>query len=213
VRLCEEAGAEVLAGEVDIRDLEAVSAFATEARAKFGKLDVLLGGAGIFTAGPVAHMDPKVWAEMIEVNLTGTWNTVRAVVPAMEERGYGRVVLTASAGAVIAMPETGHYCAAKHGVLGMAKALAQEVGKAGITVNVICPTAVLTPMIDNDEWYAMLGATSLEEAGEVMSGISPMGVPWVQPADVTAYALFLASEEARYISGAPHLIDMAMTAS
>jgi len=212
VRTCEGHGAKVISAEVDVRDYEGVCAFADRTRSEFGRIDVLLVTHGIYTSGYLGEIEPSLWNEMIDINLTGVWHVCRAIVPSMEAQEYGRVVITASAGAVITMPTAGAYCAAKHGVAGMAKTLALEVAKKNVTVNVVAPTSVRTPMIENQAHYESFGAHDADSAREAMAAFMPTGLPWIEPEDATAMNLYLASDEARFVTGAIFLIDMGVTA-
>jgi SDR family mycofactocin-dependent oxidoreductase len=215
VRLCEAAGASVLSARVDVRDYQQVSGFADRTLEAFGQIDVLVANAGIFTFGKLTEMPAPQFDDMIDTNLKGVWHAVKAVVPAMEKRRYGRVVIIGSAGSVIGYPNVGHYCAAKHAVLGMTKSLALEQAANGITVTCVCPTSVNTTMIDNEAAFAMLSPhdPSREGALTVLRSMNALGVPWIEPADVTSIVLYLASEEARYITGVEIKVDLGQSAS
>ena len=215
VRLCEEAGARVLSARVDVRDYEQVSGFADRTLEAFGQIDVLVANAGIFTFGKLTEMPAQQFDDMIDTNLKGVWHAVKSVVPAMEKRRYGRVVIIGSTGSVIGYPNVGHYCAAKHAVLGMTKSLALEQAANGVTVTCVCPTSVSTTMIDNEAAFAMLSPRDPRREGAlaVLQSMNAFGVPWIQPADVTGVVLYLASEEARYVTGVEIKVDLGQTAS
>lgn len=212
--LCEAEGAEVLTGQVDVRDYEQLDSFAQQARERFGKLDILIANAGIFAFGTLAELTATQFGDMIDTNLKGVWHAMKAVVPGMAENGYGRVVVTGSMASLIGAPNVGHYVAAKHGVLGLTKSLALEHATDGVTVNCVCPGCVHTTMLENEATYELMSPDNptREGAMQVMTSMNPQGEPWLEPEDVTHLVLFLASEEARYITGAEHKIDMGATA-
>ncbi|MGH3518204.1 MAG: mycofactocin-coupled SDR family oxidoreductase [Haloechinothrix sp.] len=141
VRLVEELDQRCVAVTADVRDRGQVEAFAEQARTELGRIDFCLANAGIFTFSTVAEMDERTWSEVIDTNLTGVFHAMRAVVPAMIEQGYGRIVATSSMAGKLGFANVAHYCAAKWGVIGLVKSLAQEVGAHGITVNAVCPPA------------------------------------------------------------------------
>lgn len=204
VRLVEKQGRRCLARKADVRNLDELVAVADEAVREFGKIDILLANAGIMTAAPVAEMSPEVWGETIDINLTGVFNSFRAVLPHMIKAGYGRVVATSSGGGHIGFNNLGHYCAAKWGVIGLVKSAALEVIKNGITINAVCPTNVHTDMIMNDACKKLFlpdVENPTEEQIREAYVINPMGVPWIEPIDVSRTILFLVSPEAKYITG------------
>jgi NAD(P)-dependent dehydrogenase (short-subunit alcohol dehydrogenase family) len=150
VSLISRAGSTGLAVRADVRDAAAVAAVAAVAIAGFGRIDVLVANAGIVSTGRLWELSDEAWAEMIGTNLTGVFHALRAVVPHMRERGYGRIVVISSQGGRAGLPGISHYSAAKWGVIGLAKSLALEVAAEGITVNVVAPTTVRTPMVVNE---------------------------------------------------------------
>lgn len=204
VRLVETYGGKAYARRLDVRDLDGLIAFADEVVERFGKIDILLANAGIMTAVPVAEMSGDVWAETIDINLTGVFNSFRAVLPHMLKAGYGRVVATSSGGGHIGFNNLSHYCAAKWGVIGLVKSAALEVAGNGVTVNAVTPTNVNTAMIRNEACEALFlpGIENpSQEQIEKAYVINPMGVPWIEPVDVSRTIAFLASPEAKYITG------------
>jgi (+)-trans-carveol dehydrogenase len=162
-------------------------------------------------------MTEQQWSEMIDVNLTGVFNTVRAALPSMVERGHGgSLVLTSSTAGLRAYPNTAHYTAAKHGVIGLMKVLAQECGPHGIRVNAVCPTTVRTPLVINDATFELF-APDKENPGEddvrgAFEGLNILpGVAWIEPSDVSDAVVFLCSDAAKYITGAALPIDAGNT--
>ena len=155
VRLIEAEGRKALSRVVDIRDDAAVRALVADAVEQFGRLDVLVANAGVLSWGRLWELSDEQWNTVIDVNLTGTWRTLRAVIPAMIEAGNGgSIVIVSSAGGIKATPGNGHYAASKHGLTALTNTLAIELGEYSIRVNSIHPYSIATPMIEND---AMLG--------------------------------------------------------
>ncbi len=152
VRLVKDRGVSVLGVRADVRDLAALERAHRLAIDEFGKIDVLVANAGVGSFGPALEISEQQWQDVIDVDLTGVWKTVRAVAPAMVERGEGgSVILTSSVAGLVAFLNLAHYTAAKHGVVGLMRALAAEFAPHRIRVNSIHPTTVDTPMVDNVE--------------------------------------------------------------
>ena len=146
----------IIASEVDIRDLGALTAAVDEGVGELGRLDIVLANAGISTPASTLEMDELVWDEMIEINLTGQWKTIRAAVPHIIAGGRGgSVVITSSLAAIYANPNTAHYSAAKAGLVMLMKVLAKELAPHSIRVNTIHPTTVATDMILNEPTYRL----------------------------------------------------------
>ncbi len=187
-----DCGREVLGVPVDVRDTQAVSGFVAAAVDKFGQIDVLVNNAGINKLSPVWEMDDETWRMVIDVCLTGTFNCTRAALPHMIERKSGAIVNIASVVGWVA-PDDGeaHYAAAKAGVMGFTRAVAAEVGRHGIRCNAIAPGLVynefLSRIYPQQFFDAWVRRTPLGRAGE--------------PADIADLALFLASDQSRYITG------------
>jgi SDR family mycofactocin-dependent oxidoreductase len=140
-------GRDVLSREVDIRDLAALQQVVADGVAQFGRLDILVANAGVLSWNRLWEMSEEQWDTVIDVNLNGTWRTIRAAVPAMIEAGNaGSIIIVSSSTGIKATPGNGHYSASKHGLVGLTNALALEVGEYGIRVNSIHPYAVNTPM-------------------------------------------------------------------
>jgi NAD(P)-dependent dehydrogenase (short-subunit alcohol dehydrogenase family) len=149
---------------------------------------------------------------MIDINLTGQWNTCRASIPIIQAAGRGgSVVIVSSVAGLRGYPYVGHYVAAKHGLVGIMRTLANELGAEGIRVNTVHPTNVDTPMIMHEGIYKMfrpdLESPTVEDFAEAAKSMQIMDIPWVDPEDITSAALFLASDESRYITGIALPID------
>jgi SDR family mycofactocin-dependent oxidoreductase len=149
VRAVEAEGRKVLAREADIRDDASLRQLVSDAVEQFGRLDILVANAGVLGWGRIWELTDEQWDAIIGVNLSGTWRTLRAVIPAMIEAGNGgSIVVVSSVAGLKATPGNGHYSAAKHGLVGLTNALAIELGEFGIRVNSIHPYSVDTPMIE-----------------------------------------------------------------
>jgi len=206
VRLVEAEGRRALAARADVRSSAEVRAAVDGFLAEFGRIDVLVVNAGICTFGPIESMEDELWQTMIDVNLTGAFNSIRAVVPSMIEAGFGRVVATSSMAGRAGWENIGHYAASKWGLIGMVKSLALEVADRGITANVICPSSVNTPMMHNESSYRLfrpdLEDPTMEDALPAFQSINVLPVPYAETDDISDSVLFLASDEAKYITGA-----------
>jgi len=149
VRAVEATGRKVLAREADVRDLAALQQVVRDGVEQFGRLDILVANAGVLSWGRLFEMSEEQWSTVIDVNLNGTWKTVRAVVPAMIEAGNGgSIIIVSSSAGLKATPGNGHYAASKQALVALTNTLALEVGEFGIRVNSIHPYSVDTPMIE-----------------------------------------------------------------
>lgn len=206
VRIVESYGRKCVSAVVDVRDARQVDEFVDQVREQFGRIDIALANAGIFTFSPVAEMSDATWNETIDTNLTGTFNTLRAVARVMQQQGgMGRIVATASMAGKAGYETCGHYCASKWAVIGLVKSLALELASTEITVNAVCPTTVDTPMIHSDAAYKLFVPDAQNPTRDdvipAFASINPMPVPWIDVKDVSAAIAFLCSPEARYITG------------
>jgi SDR family mycofactocin-dependent oxidoreductase len=203
----------IVTAEVDVRDYDALQAAVDSGVEQLGRLDIIVANAGIGTIGKKLHKIPEnIWQDMIDVNLSGVWKTVKAGVPHLIAGGRGgSIVLTGSVGSHKALAYTGHYIAAKHGVMGLMRSFAVELGQHSIRVNAVHPSQVNTPMTMNDLTFRLF-RPDLENPGpEDFAPFSQMThtlpVPWVEPIDISNAVLFLASDEARYITGVSLPVD------
>ena len=206
VRQVEAIGRRALGVVADVRDFDQVSSAVARGIDEFGRIDILLAQAGICTFGRIAEMDPQLWHEMIDTNLTGVFNAIRAALPGMVAQGYGRIIATSSMAGRAGWENIGHYAASKWGIIGLVKSVALEVAANGITANVICPSAVNTPMMLNRPSYQLFRPDivdpTLDDALGAFTGVNVIPVPFVEPSEISAAVAFLASDEAAMISGA-----------
>lgn len=214
VRACEAEGATVVHGQVDVRDYGQVEAFAQRALAELGRIDVTVANAGIFGHKPIAEMAPETFGDMIDTNLKGVFHAIRATLPGMIEREYGRIIATGSVCSVMGVPNVGHYVAAKHGLAGLIKSVAKEVAPHGITANYVVPNGVGTKMIRNEPTYNLMSPDDPTEEASLPAFIemNPIPIPWIEPEDVSKMVLFLASDDARYTTGSALKVDLGATA-
>ncbi len=211
--MVKNAGGRVVTAEVDVRDYDALRAAVDSGVEQLGRLDVIIANAGIgTTAGKLHKTDEALWQEMIDVNLSGVWKTVKAGVPHVLAGGRGgSIILTSSVAGHKAYPHTGHYVAAKHGVIGLMRSFAVELGQRMIRVNAVLPTHVNTPLLMNEATYRAF-RPELENPGPddlapVCQSFHYLPIPWVTAEDISNAVLFLASDEARYITGVALPID------
>lgn len=215
VRQVEALGRRCIGVRADVRATDELSATVSRTLDELGGIDILVANAGICGFGPFCEIDDAMWDDMIATNLTGVFKTMRAVVPTMVERGGGRIIATASMGGKMGNPNLAHYVAAKWGVIGLVKTLALEVADKGITVNAICPATVDTAMVHNDALYGLFAPDieqpTRQDVEPRYTAMNPIPAPWTPAEDIAAAALYLASDEARFVSGTT--LDVCMGAS
>jgi (+)-trans-carveol dehydrogenase len=213
VNLVEKCGQRILARQADVRDQGALDQLVVDGIAEFGHIDIVAANAGISQRGrPVWEMTEEQWQTVIDVNLTGVWHTIKAAVPAMVEAGNGgSIVLTASSTSIKARQNLGAYVSAKHGLTGLMRTLALELAQHDIRVNTVNPTSVPTQMLLSDRVYKLfrpdLENPTVDDAMDGFKSLQAMPIPWVEPVDVSNAVLWLASDEARYVTGVVLPID------
>ncbi|HZZ47019.1 MAG TPA: mycofactocin-coupled SDR family oxidoreductase [Pseudonocardia sp.] len=205
-KLVEDLDRRFLAREADVRDSAAMASVVQDAIAEFGHIDIICANAGIASFAPVWEITDEVWDEMIDINLTGVWKSIKAAIPQMIEQGTGgSIIITSSTAGITGFNNLGHYVAAKHGVVGLAKVLAIELAPHSIRCNTVHPTTCDTPMIDNEAVRSLflpgVDKPTKDDAKELMKAMNALPVPWVEAVDISNAVLFLASDEARYVTG------------
>src|SRR6202048_4992963 len=203
----------IYTAEVDVRDYAALKAAVDTGVEQLGRLDIIVANAGIGNGGATLDKtSEKDWTDMIDVNLSGVWKTVKAGVPHILAGGRGgSIILTSSVGGLKAYPHTGHYVAAKHGVVGLMRTFAVELGAQSIRVHSVHPTHVNTPLLMNETTFRLF-RPDLENPGPddmapICQLFHTLPIPWVEPQDVSNAVLFFASDEARYVTGDTLPID------
>ncbi|MFP1153647.1 mycofactocin-coupled SDR family oxidoreductase [Mycobacterium sherrisii] len=209
-------GARIHAEIVDVRDLDGVQAATDRGVQQLGRLDVVCATAGITSRAMALDLTEDAWRTMLDVNLTGVWHTCRAGAPHLITRGSGAIVLTCSIAGLRGLVGVAHYTAAKHGVVGLMHSLAKELAPHNIRVNCVHPTNVDTPLIQNDAVRRAFRpdldrAPTRTEFAEAARRMNLLAVPWIEPVDVANAALFLASNEARYITAVTLPVDAGAT--
>jgi SDR family mycofactocin-dependent oxidoreductase len=214
VRQVEALDRRIVASVADVRDSAALKTAVDEGVAQLGRLDIVLANAGIATFAPVEELTDDMWDEMIAVNLTGVFKTVRAAVPHIKAGGRGgAIVLTSSTAGIKGLANLAHYVAAKHGVVGLVKTMANEFATDMIRVNSVHPTSVNTDMIHNEETYGLFrpdkpkSEVTREEAGESFKTMNALPIEWVEPVDISNAILFLVSDDGRYVTGVQLPVD------
>jgi (+)-trans-carveol dehydrogenase len=204
-------GVRALAVTADVRDGEAMSRAVAQAVNTLGGLDIVVAAAGIDSWAPAWELSQEQWDAMIGVNLTGVWQTAKAAAPALIARGGGSIVFIGSVLSHRANRDFAHYAAAKHGVLGLVRGFGLELAPHSVRVNSVDPTVVNTAMVMNQAYHdRMIGHSNatMEEVREHYRRWNKMPQPWIEPIDVANAVLFLASDEARFITGVSLPVDL-----
>jgi len=217
VRLVEKTGRRCLPFQADVRSTEQIESAVKSAISELGTIDILVANAGICSFGRFWEITDEMWDDMIAIDLSGAFKSMRAVVPHMISRGHGRIIATSSMAGRRGTSNLAHYVAAKWGVIGLVKTLALEVATHGITVNAVCPATVDTPMVHNPAFYTLfcpdMTEPSREEVAPRYAAMNPIPQPWLNPSDVADAVVFLASDDAKYISGSTIDVDLGSTAT
>lgn len=200
---CASAGGECLTHAGDVRDAGAIKGAVDRALGAWGSIDILFNNAGICAYGLAHELSEEDWDAMIDINLKGCWLVAKHVIPSMIARRSGVIINNSSIAGLRGMARLSHYAASKWGVAGLTKSWAIELAPHNIRVNSIHPTGVNTPM--NDGLAALEGSTPAEIAERSAGNLLP--VPWIETQDVAEAVLFLASDRARYVTGAQFVID------
>ncbi|KAA0927931.1 mycofactocin-coupled SDR family oxidoreductase [Rhodococcus sp. IEGM 1401] len=206
----------IVATKADVRDSAALRKAVDDGVAELGRLDIVLGNAGVFEIAPALDITDDAWQNMIDVNLTGVWNTCKVALPHLIAGGRGgSIVLTSSTAGLKGTPNTVHYTATKHGVVGIMRTLANEFGQHSIRVNTVHPTGVDTVMIQNPKTWGLFAPDdpnpSREKSAPIFQTTNTLPVPWIEAIDISNAIAFLVSDDARYITGATLPVDAGYT--
>jgi (+)-trans-carveol dehydrogenase len=204
----------IVAAQADVRDWASLKNAVDDGVIELGRLDIVSANAGIFSSGTLEELTDEAWNDMIAVNLTGVWHTIKATAPHIRaSRRGGSIILTSSTAGLRGMEHIGHYVAAKHGVVGIMRTAALELAKDSIRVNSVHPTSVNTDMIHNAATYQLF-APELPESertkdvlGTRFQATNVLPVPWVESVDISNAVLWLASDESRYVTGLELKVD------
>jgi len=200
----------IVASQADVRDSGGLTAALDDGVARLGRLDIVVANAGIVRFGTVEELTEQAWRDVIDVNLTGVWHTVKAAIPRLRAAGGGSIIIIGTG--LKGKPNLGHYAAAKHGLVGLMQSLANELAPDMVRVNTVHPSAVDNDMIHNQLLYHQLlpdhqGDITRQEIEPVFQTLNALPVPWVESVDISNAVLFLASDEARYITGVTLPVD------
>ncbi|WP_236787739.1 mycofactocin-coupled SDR family oxidoreductase [Amycolatopsis sp. GM8] len=211
-RLVEKAGGRVHTFQGDVRDFAALKAGLDEGVAALGGLDIVVGNAGMWSYGLVEEIPLEAWNTILDINLTGVWHTVRAAVPHLKAGGKGgSIILTSSVAGLKAYAHCSPYVAAKHGVVGLMRTAAVELGEFSIRVNTVNPSNVRTDLIHNETTYHLfapdLENPTWEQVAPRFQGMHLLPSPDVLPEDVANAVLFLASDESKRTTGLTLTVD------
>jgi SDR family mycofactocin-dependent oxidoreductase len=198
----------IVASQADVRDVAALKAAVDNGVAQLGRLDIVCANAGICTVQSWDEVTPAVWQDTLDTNLTGVWHTMVAAAPHLIAAGGGSIICTSSTAGIKGLPFLAPYVAAKHGVVGIAKTMANELARYQIRVNTVHPTGVDTPMVAGlGGLEPLLGRDA--NLGPIFMNTLP--VETVDARDISNAVLFLASDEARYVTGLEFTVDAGNT--
>ncbi len=209
-----EFGVEVLHSRADMREPAEIAAMIREAEEKLGSVDILVNNAGIQRVSPIEDFPPDAWDAIIAINLSSAFHTMRAAIPGMKARRWGRIINTASAHSLVASPFKSAYVAAKHGIVGLTKTAALELATFGVTVNCISPGYVWTPLVEKQIPDTMQSRNMTQEQVimDVMLAAQPTK-QFVTVEQVASLAVYLTSDSAGQITGANLCMDGGWTAA
>ena len=207
-------GVKAIYSPADMSKGAEIAAMISDAEAALGSVDILVNNAGIQFVSPIEEFPVDKWDQIIAINLTAAFHAIRAAVPGMKTRKWGRIISTASAHALVASPFKSAYVAAKHGIAGLTKTVALETATFGVTVNAICPGYVWTPLVEKQipDTMEARGLTREQVINDVLLTAQPTK-QFVTVEEVAALALYLTSDAAKSITGAVMSIDGGWTAA
>ena len=206
----------VVTVEADVRDFAAVQAGVAAGLAEFGHIDIVAANAGVTSYHRSWELPEDAWDAVVDTNLKGVWLTCKAVIPSMIEAGRGgSIVITSSAAGLRGQLHLAHYSAAKHGLSGLARTMAGELAGYNIRVNTVCPTSVDTPMVHNQATYDLFipdpAQRNREGIKPAMAALNMLPTAWIDPRDVSNAVLYLASDEARFVTAIDLPVDAGCT--
>ncbi|MED5810985.1 mycofactocin-coupled SDR family oxidoreductase [Mycolicibacterium sp. 050232] len=215
-RLVEQAGGRIVTQIADVRDPDGLRHAVDRGAAELGGIDIVCATAGVTSRGNAVELSEAAWRTMLDVNLTGVWNICAASAPHLISRGAGSMVLVSSIAGLRGLIGVAHYTAAKHGVVGLMRSLAHDLAPHNVRVNCVHPTNVDTPLIQNDVVRSgfrqdLDRPPTRDEFAAAATKMNLLAVPWVQALDVANASLFLASDEARYITAVSLPVDAGST--
>jgi SDR family mycofactocin-dependent oxidoreductase len=215
--LVEKLDRRIVTAKADVRDVEELGKALQQGIDELGRPDIVVANAGISgSPAPAAMIEEAAWRTMLDINITGVWHTVKVAVPHMSDGRGGSIILVSSMLGLRGGGYMAHYASAKHAVVGLMNSLANELAPQWIRVNSIHPGNILTPMIDNDRFRRTLrpdlAEPTMADAGEIIGNFHLLPVPYFEARAVSNAVLFLASDEAKYITGAALPVDAGATA-
>jgi SDR family mycofactocin-dependent oxidoreductase len=216
VRQVEALDRRIVAREADVRDGQAMRSVVAEGVSELGRLDIVCANAASCVPTAVGEIGEEEWNDTLGINLTGVFRTVQAALPTLIQQGQGgSIIMTSSVSGAKGLPGLSHYVAAKHGVVGLMKSLANELGPRSIRVNTVNPGNVGTPMLLNDAIFRLflpgVESPTQEDFAPISQACHTLPVTWLDPRDISNAVLFLASDEARYVTGTALSVDAGMT--
>jgi SDR family mycofactocin-dependent oxidoreductase len=205
----------IVAHKADVRNPRALKEALDDGVAQLGRLDIVAANAGIYQTHPALELDDEGWQETIDINLTGVWNTVKVALPHLVASNGGSIILTSSLAGLKGLANSVHYNAAKHGVVGIMRSVANEFAQYNIRVNSVHPTSVNTIMIQNPAVWGLFDPANpnptRESAVPVFQSLNALPIPWVEPVDISNAILFLVSDDGRYVTGVTLPVDAGFT--
>jgi SDR family mycofactocin-dependent oxidoreductase len=212
VALVEKLDRRIVASQADVRDRAALGSAIQDGIAQLGRLDIIVGNAGIWSNAPFVDMSDQMYHDMIDVQLHGNYNLCKVTVPHLVEQGAGgSIILISSTAGMRGFPNQVHYNVAKHGVIGLMRSLANELAPHFIRVNTVHPSSVNTKMIQNETiWNAFAPGVenpTVDDFGDTFTAMNLLPIPWMEPSDISGAVAWLASDDSRYVTGVTLPVD------
>jgi SDR family mycofactocin-dependent oxidoreductase len=212
VALVEKLDRHIVASQADVRDRAALGSAIQDGIAQLGRLDIIVGNAGIWSNAPFVDMSDQMYHDMIDVQLHGNYNLCKVTVPHLVEQGVGgSIILISSTAGMRGFPNQVHYNVAKHGVIGLMRSLANELAPHFIRVNTVHPSSVNTKMIQNETiWNAFAPGVenpTVDDFGDTFTAMNLLPIPWMEPSDISGAVAWLASDDSRYVTGVTLPVD------